>query len=105
MLNGIGGRTVAEAKERISAQEFSQWCAYIRKRGALNIGTRVELGFALLASTVVRANGGKAKIEDFLPQRDEPANTDDLQGILAMLKAKAAETNAARPRRRPKRRK
>jgi hypothetical protein len=27
-LNGIGGRTIAEARERMSASEFKQWVAF-----------------------------------------------------------------------------
>lgn len=95
MLNGIGGRTVAEAKERMSDHEFANWCAYIRKRGTLNLGTRVEMGFALLAMVTRNSAGGKSKIDDFLPKRDEKGPTDDMHGLLTMFKAKAAETNSA----------
>lgn len=107
MLNGIGGRTVEEAKERMTDHEFGMWCKYIRKRGTLNLGTRLELGVALLATAVKTSAGQKAKLEDFLPKREE----DKLAGIedvLAVLKAKAAETNRtmrgrARPLRKFKR--
>lgn len=99
MLNGIGGRTVEEAKERVSDHEFANWCAYIRKRGTLNLGTRVEMGFALLAMVTRNSAGGKSKIEDFLPKREEGGPMDDMHGLLAVLKAKAAETNAAVKRR------
>lgn len=105
MLNGIGGSTVAEAKETISDHEFAMWCAYIRKRGTLNLGTRLELGFALQAMVTRTSAGHRAKIEDFLPKREQPSLTDDMQGLLNMFKAKAAETNGMLKRRAgPKRR-
>lgn len=95
MLNGIGGRTVAEAKERMSDHEFGQWCAYIRKRGTLNLGTRLELGVALLATVVKTSAGHRAKMSDFLPKREEDKELG-LQEVFAMFKAKAAETNQTR---------
>lgn len=107
MLNGIGGRTVEEAKERMSDHEFGQWCAYIRKRGTLNLGSRLELGVALLATVAKTSAGQRAKIADFLPKREEDKEMG-IQEVFAMFKAKAAETNMARrgharPRRKFKR--
>jgi hypothetical protein len=107
VLNGVGGWTVAEAKERVSDYEFGQWCAYIRKRGSLDLGSRLELGVALLATVVKTSAGHRAKITDFLPKREEDKEMG-LQEVFAMFKAKAAETNAAkrgveRPRRKFKR--
>ena len=75
VLNGIGGRTIAEAQERISYPEFLQWVIYRRKRGSLNLGRRVEHGSALLATLYSNSkskNGGH-KIHDFMPHEDEPA--------------------------------
>lgn len=101
MLNGIGGRTVEEAKERVSDHEFGQWCAFIRKRGTLNLGTRVELGFALLATVVKTSAGHRAKMSDFLPKREEDKEMG-IQEVFAMFKQKAAETNQTQRRgRRP----
>lgn len=31
---GIGGRTIAEAKSRLSYREFLSWCKFRDKRGA-----------------------------------------------------------------------
>src|SRR5690625_65472 len=45
VLSGVGGRTVAEAKERLSFVEFMSWQRYIRSPGTLNIGLR-EIGRA-----------------------------------------------------------
>ena len=49
-MNGIGGRTIAEAKLRISFPEFKAWAAYRNKRGSLHPGMRTERGAALLAT-------------------------------------------------------
>lgn len=70
MLNGIGGRTVAEAKDRMAYAEALDWFSYIRRRGTLNTGLRLEAGFALLASILNNAHGGKAKMADFMPHFD-----------------------------------
>lgn len=38
MLNGVGGSTIAEAKERLSYAEYRAWVAYLNKRGSLHPG-------------------------------------------------------------------
>lgn len=47
------------------------WETYIKKRGSLNVGMRLEQGFALVAFQINRANGGKAELKDFMPHFDE----------------------------------
>lgn len=67
----------------------------------------MELGVALLATVVKHSAGQRAKIEDYLPKREEETKNVDMHAVLAMFKAKAAETNAMMKRRhsaRPKRR-
>ncbi len=75
MLNGIGGRTIAEAKRSMSYPEFLCWVAYRRKRGSLNLGLRIEAGTAriavLLANTFSKQGG--YRFYDFAPCHDEPA--------------------------------
>ena len=43
-MNGIGGRTIAEAQERMSRREFLVWLKYREKYGPLNIMMRTEWG-------------------------------------------------------------
>ena len=84
MLNGIGGRTVAEAKERMSYDEARAWEAYARKRGTLHVGMRLEYGFALIAMSINRALGGKATLHDFMPHvEQEPAGIADVMNLLS----------------------
>ncbi|MBK3872133.1 hypothetical protein GFL01_10095 [Pseudomonas stutzeri] len=75
-MSGVGGRTIAEARERISYPEFLSWLKYRAKRGSLNVGMRVERGTALLASLYVNAHRGKdtqpAQMWDFAPHHDQP---------------------------------
>lgn len=47
---GIGGRTIAEAQQRLSYTEFLQWVAFRRKRGSLHWGMRSERDAAMLAT-------------------------------------------------------
>lgn len=80
-MNGIGGRTIAEAQHRLSYQEFIQWARYRRKRGSLNVGMRVERGAGLLAALYANSNSknGGYTISDFSPHEDQPVLTlDDL---------------------------
>lgn len=41
-MAGIGGKTIFEAKANLSYAEFLKWAAYIKHRGSLNVGRRVE---------------------------------------------------------------
>ncbi|MGV8637442.1 phage tail assembly protein T, partial [Pseudomonas aeruginosa] len=50
VMCGIGGRTIAEAKSRLTYREFLSWCKFRSKRGSLHIGMRVERVSALLAA-------------------------------------------------------
>lgn len=59
---GIGGNTIEEAQEKMSAQEFFSWVAYRNKRGPLNLGQRIDRIGALIS--VVHAGG---KMEDYMP--------------------------------------
>lgn len=86
MLNGIGGRTIAEAKQRMSYDEAADWALYIRETGGLNRGERMEQGFALVAMLLARMMGNKqSKLEDFIPQRVEQEAT--IEAVLGVLKA------------------
>lgn len=78
-MNGVGGSTIAEAKERLSYPEFLQWVKYRRKRGSLNLGMRVERGSALLATLYANSHSkrGGYKVYDFTPHDEEPPITLD----------------------------
>lgn len=73
MLCGIGGRTVDEAKQRMTFAEFRGWLVFRHMRGSLFVGNRLETGFALVASMISRAFGGKAEQIDFMPHADKPS--------------------------------
>lgn len=65
---GIGGKTIEEAKENLSADEFFSWVAYRNKRGPLSISQRIDRIGALLA--VVHGGG---KMKDYMPwSKDDP---------------------------------
>lgn len=78
MLNGIGGRTVAEAKANITYEEYLSWIAYKNQTGSLNLGLRVERAGALTAWAM---RGGK--FEDYLPQRNELSDEELLKKAMA----------------------
>lgn len=80
---GIGGRTVAEAKQRMTYAELVDWLTYKQMRGSLFVGNRLESGFALLASMISRAFGGTAEQIDFMPHADRQAA--DLNSVMNIL--------------------
>lgn len=84
---GVGGRTIAEAKERLSYAEALSWNAYFKKRGGGNLGLRMESGFALVATAINRSVGGKAKFDDFAPHLKDEEETG-LMDIFAKLGGK-----------------
>ncbi len=86
MLNGIGGCTVAEAKERMSYAEAQQWAAYMQRRGSLHVGMRLEWGFALIAATINNALGGNATQQQFMPHADEAGGS--LGDVMKLLSGK-----------------
>lgn len=64
---------------------------YARKTGSLNLGLRIEHGFAMLATLLNNVHGGKATFDDFLPNREprpEPkqATPQDLLALLQSVK-------------------
>lgn len=83
MLAGVGGCTVSEARERLSYDEVLSWAAYMKKRGSLHVGMRLEFGFALIAQIINRALGGSSSIEDYMPHADREGRLEDVMQILA----------------------
>jgi hypothetical protein len=77
VLHGIGGNTIAQAKENLTQREALAWARYIAKRGSLNVGTRIEQGIARLAVIWIHTQGGKAQMADFMPHADQPTRDDD----------------------------
>lgn len=75
MLHGIGGRTVAEAMERLSAREAQLWSAYRRRHGSLNAMQRADHNAGLLASLYANSHrkpGSPAfQVDDFTRFHDE----------------------------------
>jgi len=65
--------------------------AYVEQNGTLNLGLKIERGFALLATILNNLHGGKATFDDFLPQRggvveEAEASAQDLFRLLQSVK-------------------
>ena len=82
-MNGIGGQTVAEAKERMTYSEALLWSAFIKKRGTIHIGMRLENSTAVLAFLINRAVGGKAEMSDFMPHSEK--KVADLADVMKLV--------------------
>ena len=70
--------------------EALDWMTYIRKRGSLNAGLRLDAAVAVLATQINRALGGKAEFHDFLPYHDPPeaASIDDIAKIFGAVRVR-----------------
>lgn len=75
-MNGIGGCTIEEAKDRLSYEEVQRWAAYRKKNGSLRTPQHIERGFAMLATLYVNSRRKRGSnpfsIFDFMPHEDEP---------------------------------
>ncbi|PZT41928.1 phage tail protein [Stenotrophomonas maltophilia] len=81
-MNGIGGRSIAEAMECLSIREFQLWSVYRAKRGSLNLGGRMDAAAGMLAALFVNANKKPGsppfKPADFIPYADaEPISLEE----------------------------
>ncbi|WP_052075308.1 phage tail assembly protein T [Pseudomonas lutea] len=67
--------------------EAMDWMRYRLQTGSLNLGLRLDEGFALLATVFNNAMGGKAKFSDFMPDRgfQAPSKEATPQDLLALL--------------------
>lgn len=68
------------------------WQKYVRKRGSLNVGRRVESGAALVGYIVARGNGAKVEYRDLAPHEDhkKPRKTDqDMRDLYKWLSRSA----------------
>ncbi|WP_025371818.1 phage tail assembly protein T [Advenella mimigardefordensis] len=100
-MNGIGGRTIAECREKLSYQEFLLWCAYIDKHGSLNIGDRIEHSSAIVAAVNANIHSKKKhKITDFMPHFEAPDDKQVLspEGLAGRLAAVSVPKNEMRLR-------
>ncbi|MEN5029087.1 hypothetical protein [Pseudomonas sp. Ps21-P2] len=71
--------------------EAMDWMRYRRQTGSLNLGLRLDEGFALLATVFNNVMGGKAKFSDFMPDRGfatapKEATPQDLLALLQRVK-------------------
>lgn len=101
VLNGIGGRTIDEAKRRLTFDEAVLWNAYIQKRGSLHIGRRVEISGAIVASMLSRVHGGKSQFLDFaIHEREKEPQIGSFVRAFGALKMTREEIKANRKKRR-----
>lgn len=68
-MNGIGGKTIAEAKENMTYREALEWAQYRKQTGPLNLALRVELAAAIICQqlwmTIRRAE--EVRLYPFMP--------------------------------------
>ena len=80
--------------------ESIRWQVYMRERGTLNLGLRLEAGFALLAAKIDWAMGVHSQVEDYLPKRAQPqievATAEDMFATLTRVAARNERTGRKR---------
>lgn len=78
MLNGVGGRTIAEAKQHLSYPETLLWYAYYQKYGSLNTNRRLQQELAELKLMLAAKLGATdTDLYDYMPNEDAPDITFD----------------------------
>lgn len=94
MLAGVGGRTVAEAKERVSYAEFLDWMEYRERRGTFNLGMRMEFLMARLSTQVSQGLGGKTTFDEILRHHDTyDAECDDIGALAKLMGVREVKKN------------
>ncbi|NIF15629.1 hypothetical protein [Pantoea sp. Cy-639] len=78
-MNGIGGRTIAEAQENMTYPEFLTWVKFRQKRGSLHLGMRLEVALAqfqaIYFNSKTRESAPKLYPQDFAPHMDPRVET------------------------------
>lgn len=88
-MNGVGGRTIAEAKLSMTNAEVSQWAAFRNKRGSLFMGRRIEQSIGALMAQYRQHNVGpemEVNPYDYMPHEDEPEMSFEEQRMQAIKK-------------------
>lgn len=75
----MGGRTIAEAKLRMSNREAIAWGAFMQKRGPLSMQRRMNWPVGLIGMYLDRMAGGKKEMSDFMPYED---HQDDFAAMM-----------------------
>lgn len=81
---------MSEIQSTMSVRELDLWGKYRKKYGPMDPVRMFDKGFALVASMISQANGGKAKPIDFMPYgRDNPSedtfvDPDEFVNLLKM---------------------
>lgn len=75
-MHGIGGNTVAQAKETLTVTEVRRWAAYVGRYGSLNVAKRVAESSGVVAFVVAKSmadpkRAGSIKLEHFIPHYSE----------------------------------
>lgn len=105
-MAGVGGRTVAEAKARLTYAEVRMWELYRIEHGPLSPLMRSKLEIehmhfagAQICTTIARSAGAKnLKIADFMPalpwlaepeqEEEKEATIEDLMAVLRAARVK-----------------
>lgn len=85
------GCTILEAQQRISIKEFEVWIKYRQKYGPMNPVRRYDVGPAVVASMVARANGQRISALDLIQYGKEPEIEEEVDegAFIAALSGKA----------------
>ena len=74
----MGGRTIYEAKQNLSAREARLWYELHQRRGSFNLGRRMQQELALIKQLLHKLLGAKGTdIWDFMPNEEAPPLTFD----------------------------
>lgn len=96
--------TVRELLARIDSDEFSEWIAYERMAGPLDLGVRVDINAAMLAAhgyNLRRGRRSAKKVDEFLIKWDTAKarqSPEQMLAIAAGLNARMGGQDLRAPR-------
>lgn len=85
-MNGVGGRTIAEAQRNMTQQEFKKWILFRNKRGSIFTGRRVEQAIGNWMAHYSRykvKEGVEVDAFDFMPHEEAPVLTYEEERLRA----------------------
>lgn len=89
-LAGIGGNSIDEVKNNLTAYEVAQWREYRHRRGSLNIGRRIEqvMGGLLAFYLNIGVKDENAMIEPLtlMPHEDDVEISFEEQMLMELAK-------------------
>lgn len=99
-MSGVGGRTIQEAQDNLSYEEYTMFMHYYKKYGSFNLGLRLDQGFGLLAAIQT----GKP-VKNFIPwllaeekENQIEVNQDNIKSLIPNVETTQNRKFSSKPK-------